>query len=52
MIFHHVAIAVEDLDMEDMFEPEVLEGLRKAGTSFRLREGENPILDLTLSSLP
>ena len=48
----YVAIAVEDLDMEEMFEPDVLEGLRKAGTPFRLREGENPVLDLTLSSLP
>jgi protocatechuate 3,4-dioxygenase beta subunit len=48
----YVAIAVEDLEMEEMFEPEVLEGLRKGGTPLRIRDGENPVLDLTLSSLP
>lgn len=48
----YVAIAVEDLEMEEMFEPEVLEGLRKGGKPLRIREGENPVLDLTLTSLP
>lgn len=48
----YVAIAVEDLEMEEMFEPDVLDGLRKGGSPFRLREGENPVLDLTLTSLP
>jgi hypothetical protein len=48
----YVAAAVEDLDMETLQEPEVLDGLRRIGKTFRVLEGETVTLSLTLAALP
>jgi hypothetical protein len=48
----YVAAAVADLDMETMQDPEVLDGLRRIGQSFRVGEGETLALSLRLAALP
>jgi hypothetical protein len=48
----YVAAAVVDVDMQEVFEPEFLDGLRRSAKPFRLREGETATLELTLASLP
>ena len=48
----YLAAAVVDVDMQEVFEPEFLDGLRRIAKPFRLREDEKAMLQLTLAPLP
>jgi Carboxypeptidase regulatory-like domain len=48
----YLAAAVVDFDMQDAFEPDVLDGLRQSAKPFRLREGDTATLSLTLAPVP
>lgn len=48
----YLAAAVEDLDMETLQEPDVLDGLRRIGKTFRVVDGETVNLSLTSATLP
>ena len=48
----YLAAAVVDVDMQEVFEPDVLERLRRGAKPFRLREGDTATLSLTLAPVP
>lgn len=48
----YVAAAVEDLDLDNMHEPEVVDALRRLGQTFRASDGETVNLAQTLAALP
>ena len=48
----YLAAAVVDVDMQDGFEPDFLDGLRRSAKPFRLREGDTATLSLTLAPVP
>ena len=48
----YLAAAVVDVDMQEVFEPDIVDGLRRVAKPFRLREDEKATLQLTLAPLP
>jgi len=48
----YLAAAVVDVDMQEVFEPDFVDGLRRIAKPFRLREDETATLQLTLAPLP
>ena len=48
----YLAAAVVDVDMQDAFEPDLLDDLRPSAKPFRLREGDTATLSLTLPPVP
>ncbi len=48
----YLAAAVVDVDLQEVFEPEFLDGLRRVAKQLRLREDETATLQLTLAPVP
>ena len=48
----YLAAAVVDVDLQEVFEPEFLDGLRRVAKPLRLREDETATLQLTLAPVP